>query len=66
MRDDNGMAALIGFGCGAFFYGAYSSNTDETKSMVHFILGCYVFLVAVLSIKPSTVQQVSVPPININ
>ena len=39
------MAALVGFGCEAFFYGAFSANTRET-SLSFISLGCYTVLFA--------------------
>jgi len=45
MTISNDMAALVGFGCEAFFYGAFTIRQD--KLIVHFSLGCYTILFAV-------------------
>ena len=39
------MAALVGFGCEAFFYGAFPASTG--KLIAHFSPGCYTILFAV-------------------
>jgi len=46
MTISNDMAALVGFGCEAFFYGAFSASTGKTKLITHFCLGCYTVLFA--------------------
>jgi hypothetical protein len=41
------MVALVGFGCEAFFYGAFTASTGETGLIAHFSLGCHTVLFAV-------------------
>ena len=46
MTINTGMAALVGFGCEAFFYGAFITNNWKDKLIAHFPLGCYTILFA--------------------
>jgi len=46
MTISNDMAALVGFGCEAFFYGAFPASTGKTSWVAHFPLGCYTVLFA--------------------
>ena len=41
----NDMAALVGFACETFFYGAFPASAGKT-SFAHFPLGCYTVLFA--------------------
>lgn len=63
MTIDSDMAALVGFGCEAFLYGAFLSSTSE--SIAQFSLGCYTVLFAVsiylMFIGPRRGSRVNIP-----
>ena len=46
MTISDDMAALVGFGCEAFLYGALITNNWKDKLIAHFSLGCYTILFA--------------------
>ena len=63
MTIDSDMAALVGFGCEAFLYGAFLASTGEL--IAQFSLGCYTVLFAVsiylISIGPRRGSGVNMP-----
>jgi hypothetical protein len=46
MTISNDMAALVGFGCEAFFYGAFPESTRQDSLIAHLFPGCYTILFA--------------------
>ena len=44
MTISDDMAALVGFGCEAFFYGAFITSNWKDELIAHFPLGCYTIL----------------------